>query len=239
MDNDSSQQAVAPEDRAWFNTPITVQVEQDDRAWLDTMLDMKPAELVNYAVFQYQVPEVAAQALADAGSRDELIQMIVVANRAGGGQSVSTQEYIYIPELKGIYEPMVSLFNEKSEPLYLVRGTGAARQIFNKGTEKWENLAEVRNKHTVQTALDRNEAAQAADSVANHPQFTPQPQKPTILDSIVPVLPSMKRADLVKIAADLGIDNGESLEAYPNNKALADHIATVNEANKAANGQEG
>ena len=86
------------EDRAWFNTPVDIKVEQDDRAWLDTLLEMKPEDLITYATYQYQIPEVAAKALAEAGDRQSLIQMIVVANKAGGGQSVSTQQYIYIPQ---------------------------------------------------------------------------------------------------------------------------------------------
>ncbi|MBI5117625.1 hypothetical protein HZA56_14200, partial [Candidatus Poribacteria bacterium] len=80
-----------PEDRAWFHEEVSVQVEQDNRAWLDTMLEMNKAELVNYAVFQYAVPEAAAEAVG----RNDLISMIAVANKAGGGQSVANTEYLY------------------------------------------------------------------------------------------------------------------------------------------------
>lgn len=237
---DSTQ--VTAEDQAWFHEPVSVVVEQDNRAWLDTMLEMKKEELVNYGVFQYAIPEAAAEAVG----RNDLIQMIVVANKAGGGASVSNQSYIYIKELKGILEPAVSLFNEKDDPLFLVRGEGNGQQVYDKVADKWYNLAEYRKQHAQKTADDRQVASEAAASVAEHPKFESQPApvadaaptapvapvKPTLSDSVVSILPTLKRADLAKFAKDLGIEDGESTEVYGSNKILIEKITEVNEANK-------
>lgn len=223
------------EDQAWFQEPVSVQIEQDNRAWLDTMLEMKKAELVNYAVFQYAVPEAAAEAVG----RDDLISMIVVANKAGGGQSVSRQEYIYIPELKGILEPAVSLFKADDDPLFLTRGSGSAQQVYDKVGNTWHNLEQLKRKHAQQVQETKRTANEAAADVSDHPHFN-RPDKvlrPTLSEATMSVLPALKRDDLVKFAAELGIEGTEDKEAFPANKDVIAKLTEVNEANKAANAE--
>jgi len=225
------------EDRAWFAEEVTVQVEQDNRAWLDTLLEMKRAELENFAIYNYGLPEAAVQAVG----RNDLISMVAVANKAGGGQAVSRQQYLYVPELKGIIEPAVSLFKADDDPLYLVRGEGSGAQVYDKVNDQWLNLEKLRKQHAQNVQNTRTAAADAAASVAGHPQFSQTapvepaaPAKPTLSDAVVSILPTLKRADMIKFGEELGM-NAEELnnqEIYPSNKALADKILGVNEANK-------
>ncbi|MBI5117574.1 hypothetical protein HZA56_13945, partial [Candidatus Poribacteria bacterium] len=191
--------------------------------------------LVNYAVFQYAVPEAAAEAVG----RNDLISMIAVANKAGGGQSVANTEYLYIKELKGILEPAVSLFKQEDDPLYLVRGQGTARQVYDKLTDKWHNLEQLKRQHAKEVADTRAVASAAADTVSSHPSFNQPtepavPAKPTLSDAVMDVITNagLKRADLAKFAGELGIDDGTDVEVYATNKDLIAKITEVNEANK-------
>lgn len=227
------------EDRAWFNEDVSVQVEQDNRAWLDTMLEMNQAELVNYAVYQYAVPEAAAEVVG----RNDLISMIAVANKAGGGQSVSNTEYLYIKELKGVLEPAVSLFKQDDDPLFLVRGQGSSAQVYDKITDTWMNLDKLKKEHAQTVTDTRAAATQAADTVANHPSFTQQqtatvapvePPKFTLSDATIAVIQSgsLKRADLVTFAEELGIEDTDNTETFKTNKDVIDTIVAANEENK-------
>ena len=133
---------------------------------------------------------------------------------------------------------MVSLFNDKSEPLYLVRGEGRAQQIYNKVTSEWENLTKVMNDNTLQTASDRVAAQQAADTVSSHQSFNTVPSLPVLPDSVIDAVNAgMKGDNLRAIATDLGIQELDNVEIFPNNKAIADKITEVNSANKQKNSQ--
>lgn len=220
------------EDRAWFNEPVTINIEQDNQAWLDTMTEMKKEELINYAVFNYGLPEAAAQVVG----RNDLISMIVTANKAGGGQAVSRTEYLYIKELKGIIEPAVSLFNPEDDPLFLVRGSGNAQQIYDKVKDEWFNLVQLKAEHAKNVAATRGAASAAADAVAGHPSFAettpPAPVKPTLSEGVLSVLPTLKRADLAAIGKDLGIDDLMDQEIYGSNDDVRRKIYETNTANK-------
>ena len=216
---------LTPEEQEWFQQPVTAQVEQDDRAWLDTMLEMRPHELRNYAVFQYAIPEAAANAV----ERDELIQMVIVANRAGGGQSVSQQEYRYLEELLGTLDPMTSMPNADSKPLYLIRGKGVAAQVYDKIHDKWLNLDQTLASVKDNRTHNRTVAGEAAPSVGTTNPTVPA--APSVnLDALIGVIDSLKRKDLEVIATQVGIKEATSEEKFPGRKELIAEIKKVNEA---------
>ncbi len=236
-------------DQAWFHAPVDVDVEQDNRVWLDELMKMKPEEMLNYAVYNYQVPEAAAKALIEANDRTGIIQLIVNANRAGGGTPVGMMQYMYFKDFDGLLEPMVSKFNEQSDPLYLVRGSGHGLSVYDRGANKWHNVEQFRQQHGIEAPAQKPKAAPspdklreaaiaAADSVANHPsqQLSPARElKPVIMDSIAAVVPTLKGEQLRSIAAELGITDLENQEVFPNNKSISDKILEVNAANKEFN----
>lgn len=238
------------EDRAWFAEEVDIQIEQDNIAWLDSMMQMKQLELINYATFNYGIPQVAAEAV----NRNDLIRLIVVANKAGGGQSVSNTEYIYIKELKGIIEPAVSLFLPDDDPLYMVRGEGNSKQVYDKVTNTWQNLALLKKQHEATIAQERSTAAQAADIVASHPSFNqpPAPQAFAPAPPAVPALPTLspavisvvetgalKRKELEAFGAELNIEGIDNIEIFETNQSIKDKIVEVNEANKETNLAQG
>jgi hypothetical protein len=111
----------AADDARWQEENITVQVRDDESAWMHSMEEMSRDEMIEYAIFQYGVPRAAAENVG----RNDLVQLVVMANRSGGSNSVQRPEYRY------------KKFGGGGRQLYLCRGTGENEEIFDGQTDKW------------------------------------------------------------------------------------------------------
>lgn len=213
-------------DEQWFAQQVTVQVDRDNRAWLDTLLEMKQKELQDFAIYRYQVPEAAALSV----DRNSLVQLVVMANKAGGGGSVLRTRFRYLNHLKGI----VPQFTQKvrgGRYLYLTRGEGDSMQVFDKSTGKWVSAR----------------TGQTGDGVGRSvaPELTPSPteqgpahQEPApaintgeivadavqqTLKLVVPALPKMTRPMLEDLVRQLGQDD-TSEDKFPTNADLIQFV---------------
>lgn len=169
---DTTTKPLTQEEIAWFDSPITVQVEPDNQRWLDAMLEMKPQELRQYAVFQYQIPQDAVEGAA----RDSIMQLIVLANRQGGGGSVIRSRYRYVPGLKGIVPAAIT--SRRGRMLYLTRGSENSLQVFNSQTEVWKPLAELTSTpRPLDRRAQRRHELSAESGAGFASEFSPQGQR--------------------------------------------------------------
>lgn len=246
------QEQLTPEQIKWFDTPVSVTVPPDNQKWLDAMMEMKPEELQNYAVFQYQVPEAAARA----SGRDDLMQLIVTAASAQqGGKSVIRQKYRYIPGLKDIVDPVIT--SRRGRFLYLTRGEGAGMQVYDKVKDNWTPVAnltdnprplseEDQRKQELQADSSANmanefspaakRAAKAAGSAAPKTGSTPPegadtdsgtPSGSTFIGgpAILAALPNMTRAQIAEVANELNIPDPMDEDKFPNKQSLVDAVS--------------
>lgn len=255
MADDLQQEPLTQEEQAYMDTPVTVQVAPDNQQWLSTLLEMRPEELRNYAIYNYQIPIEAAKAVG----RNELIQLIVTANIAGQtGSSVLRSKYRYLPRLRGILPPEVT--QRRGRSLYLTRGEADTMQVRDKRTDEW-----VPYRKLVPTDKDvaRTFASEGADGMAN--EFSPagkramaeqaeqDKQEPPLaqldektLDTevekaseagqsspsnlppevVLAALPKMNRGDLEKVAKSLGVSDTSDAK-FPAAKDLRAFIETA------------
>lgn len=209
------------EDRQWLLQPVNVEMPPDDIKWLDTMLEMKQSELINYAVYSYGLPEAGVQQL----SRQEIIQMIVMANKAGGGQSVLQTRYRYLTGLEGKVPVAIEPRPGSERRLYLTRGEGDTMQVYNKATGEWANYYQL---------APKNPAAEATRKATE-----PTPSTSVSVEALLPALSRMQRPALESIADNLGIKNPIDLEIYPTNNSLVEAIKQAgNVSNAHAEGED-
>lgn len=237
---------------AWFDSPITVQVEPDNQRWLDALLEMKPDELRSYAVFQYQIPkDTIIQA-----SRDSIMQLVVLANRNGGGGSVVRARYRYIPGLKGILDPAIT--SRRGRLLFLTRGADDSMQVYSSKTDEWIALSSLtatprplsrseQRRHEVTAegsagfsnefspAAQREKARKEAEAAAldqddddedEQDETTPPAAAPALYGAILASMPKMARAQLEEVAKSLGAPD-TSEDKFATNQDLKDYITNA------------
>lgn len=216
-----AEQTLTQADLDWLNQPVDVTVEPDNQKWLDTLLELTQEELINFATLQYGVPEAAAKA----SSRNELLQLIVLANRAGGGAAVLRSTYRYLKELDGILPAQIVV--RGSRPLYLTRGSGTNLQVYDKTSGDWisyQTLVPGGNpgaNNRLKTAARRAAAAEPqvvekvvereVEKIVEKPKFL---LKPT-------------RAQVEAYAVEAGVGTAEEVadqEKYPSMQSLVDAI---------------
>jgi len=202
---------LSAEDRVWIDIPIDVQVVPDEQKWLDTMLEMGKEEIYKYAIYNYGLEEDAVRA----SSKNGLLQLILIANRSGGGGAVLRTRYRYLNELKGILPPMVAV-RKGGRLLYLTRGQGQNMQVLNKEDGEWLSYRAI--------APDLDTAHATASAAANEP---PAPKPSVTTQVVLDLLPKMNRGQLEQVATELGITDTTDLEKYPNNDSLRADINKV------------
>lgn len=226
------------EDREWFRQPVEVTVPPDNRKWLDSLMEMKQKELYDFAVFRYQVPEAAAKV----SSRNDLIQLIVMANAAGGGGSIIRQKFRYINKLKGIVPPHTGKVRG-GRYLYLTRGSDNNIQVFNKKTKKWVPLNELLSDQdgpavgtSVDPQLPKGENGKVAgsegsqsttgdDSGAGMSDTTSMVNDAIqqTLRLVLPAVEKMTRKQLEEVVKGLGVED-TSEQRFPANRDLIEYI---------------
>jgi hypothetical protein len=203
-------QELTAEDKAWIDTPIDVQVAPDEQRWLDTMLEMGKEEIYKYAMYNYGLEEQVVRA----STKNGLLQLILLANRAGGGGAVLRARYRYLNNLKGILPPMTTV-RKGGRRLYLTRGEGTAMQVLDKASGEWLSYAVIAPKESATHHI--------ATDVANEPSR----HTGVRIEVLLPLLPKMSREQLQNVAQDIDIEDADDLEQYPTNKALSDKIQAV------------
>lgn len=219
-------------DDQWFNEPVTVQVDRDNRNWLDALMEMNQKELQDFAIYRYQVPEAAAKVVG----RNELIQMVVMANKAGGGGSVLRTRFRYLNQLAGVI-PQYTQKVRGGRSLYLTRGEGDTMQVYDKSRDQW-----VSAKQNDETAKGRSVDPQlpAGPTGDQTPPSEPTaPQEGMIstetvagivadtqqqtLQLMLPAIGKFTRPQLENIVKSLGVDD-VSEEKFPTNADLIQFV---------------
>lgn len=222
---------LSPEDIEWFRQPVDVQVPPDNQKWLDNLLEMNSKELYDFAVYRYQVPEAAAKV----SSRSELVQLVVMANAAGGGGSIIRSRFRYLNELKGLVPPYTQKVRG-DRYLYLTRGEGDTMQVYNKQTSEWVPVKQLGSSDPgVGVSTEPQLPKGPYDNASVEGDDTQLPPPPSsdadlvnatiqgTLKVILPALPKMKRQELEEVVRQLGVED-TSEARFPVNADLIDYI---------------
>lgn len=221
---------LSPEDMEWFRQPVDVHVPPDNQKWLDNLMEMTGKELYDFAVYRYQVPEAAAKV----SSRNELIQLVVMANAAGGGGSIIRSRFRYLNQLQGVVPPHTQKVRG-GRYLYLTRGEGDTMQVYNKQTKEWVSIKQINDNEPgvgVSTEPTLPKGALTAAEGGSVDETTDEPTDQTALVNatiqgtlrvILPSLPKLKRSELEEIVRGLGVDD-TSEQRFPVNADLIDYI---------------
>lgn len=203
---------ISEQDLEWMQQPVSASVSPDESAWLDAMLEMTRDELVIYSITQYGIPETAAEN----SSRDDLVQLIVMANKAGGGQSVLKTRFRYLNDLAGVLAPQNSKVRG-NRLLFNTRGEGKQMQVWDKKTKQWVSYEKVRPvKHVAPTTV-------------SEPTST-EPAAPALsLDIVLAMIEGgkMNRATLETVAGGLGIQDVADVEKFPTNATIIEAIKAL------------
>lgn len=234
---DTAQQQLSPEDLAWLDQPVDVEVEPDNQAWLNALLELTQPELINFAVLQYGVPEEAAKV----SNRNDLLQLIVMANRGGGGTMALRSRFMYIRDIKDLLAPAVVVRGGRA--LYQVRGQGNNRQVWDKVNNKWTPLKPLldtaeANRQTVRDAFDKATTAPGTPAPSEEP-------KTRIVERVVErprFILSPKRADVEVMAVEAGVGTAEEVhdqEKFPSIASLVEAIEATYEPTKPEDATDG
>jgi hypothetical protein len=231
------QEQLTEADKIWFDLPVTARVEPDNQRWLDTLMEMKKDELVSFGIYNYSIPAVAINALAELNQRSEIIQMIITANAAGESGMTADHRYRYLSDMPANVPTAVSV-KPGGRKLYLTRGNDESMQVFvaqpgNEQGGEWQAYAKVRVGYQPEIVPAANAASTAAVITAPLDSRTPPavpaaPALPTGIDVgvLIPMMPKMRRADLVNIAKQMGLTSVplEPTDDYPDNASVRDAI---------------
>lgn len=217
-------QTLTAEDRAWFNQEVQVQVQPDNRKWLDSLLEMKRKELIDFAIYRYSVPE---SAISDSSTRQDIIQLVVMANAAGGGGSVLRHRFRYLPKIANI--PQYTQKVRGGRYLYKTRGEGSSMQVWDKSRNEWVLVRQQPQelKDAAQANVTINEGNTEGGSGVE-PDTTTDRSSAILagLELVEPALDKMNRPQLAAVVRNLGIDD-TSEEKFPTNNDLKKFVRDV------------